>query len=91
MKVKLKTAEQLKEEFGFEYNGSYYETTFNDMYWIIGNSMFEQLGKEIKVEENIGNINYTHYGDDIGYLWHELWFEPVFTPIEFINEVEFEL
>ena len=91
MKVKLKTAEQLKEEFGFKFNGIYYETTFNGMYWCISKMMFKQLGDEIEVEKLENDPDYTHYDNNIGYLWHELWFEPVFMPIEFINEVEFEI
>ena len=90
MKVKLKTLEQLKEEFGFEFNKLYCETCFNGMRWIISYPMFKQLGKVIEVEKIDGDKDYTHC-DNEGYLWHELWFEPVFTPIEFINEDEFEL
>ena len=91
MKVRLKTEEQLKEEFGFKFDGTYYETTFNNMSWCINHLMLKYLGKEIEVEEDIESINYTHYGDDIGYFWHELWFESKFIPIDFIKKDEFEL
>ena len=92
MKRRLKTLEQLREEFGFKFDGYDYETTFNDMDWMINDLKLEYLGHEIEVKE-LENKNwiYTHYGDDVGCFWHELWFEPVFTPIEFINENEFEL
>ena len=91
MKVKLKTIEQLIEEFEFEYDGYDYTTTFNGMYWLIDEVMIDYLGKEMEVEELYGYDNYTHKGLYTEWYWHESWFEPVFTPIEFINEVEFEL
>ena len=93
MKVRLKTAEQLEKEFGFEFNGEYSVITFNNMWWVINDLMFKYLGKEIEIEKFIGNINYTHRGkiNDIKWYWHELWFEPEFIPIEFINEDEFEI
>ena len=90
MIVKLKTLEQLEEEFGFEYDGCDYTTTFNGMFWLINDLMFEQLGKEIEVEKR-KSWYYTHYDNNIGYWWNELWFEPEFVSIEFINEDEFEI
>ena len=93
MIVKIKTAKQLIEEFGFKYDGYNYETYFNDMFWRINNLMFKYLGEEIEVEELTLSINYTHKGkiSDTAWHWHELWFEPEFVPIEFIKENEFEL
>ena len=92
MIVRLKTIEQLIEEFGFEYNGyEYYTTTFDKMHWCISKTMLKQLGDEIEVEKFYEYNNYTHIDNRIRYLWHELWFEPKFVPIEFINEKEFEI
>ena len=83
MRVKLKTFDQLIEEFGFKFDGTY---------WRINKIMLKYLGKEIEVEE-LENKNwiYTHYDNEIKCYWHESWFEPVFIPIEFINEDEFEI
>ena len=87
MKVKLKTAEQLIEEFGFEYNGYRYKTKFNGMFWSINNSMLKYLGNEIEVKEFILSINYTHKGLYTEWYWHELWFEPN----DFFKEDEFKI
>ena len=91
MIVKLKTIEQLEEEFGFKFNGKYYTTIFNEMLWGISKTMFKQLDKEIEVEKLEDGINYTHYDNEIGCYWHESWFEPEFVPIDFIKEDEFEI
>ena len=92
MKVKLKTIEQLREEFGFNLDGRYYITKFNDMFWRINSSMLKQLGKEIEVEELPYVSNYTHTGiNEWKWVWHELWFEKEFKPIVFLDESEFEL
>ena len=93
MKVKLKTLEQLEEEFGFKFYESRYLTKFNNMDWWIDKDMFEYLGKEIEVKKIDGSRDYTHCGiiNHIKWGWHELWFEPEFVPIEFIKENEFEL
>ena len=90
MIVKLKTIEQLIEEFGFEYDEECYTTEFNDMFWFINNTMFKQLGKEIEVEKiEYDSFNYTHRGkiNDIKWYWHKLWFEPN----DFFKEDEFEI
>ena len=95
MKVRLKTIDQLKEEFGFKFDGYDYTTIFNNMQWYINNEMFEYLGKELEVRElndddfDMRN-NYTHKDLNIKYKWHELWFKQ-FVSIEFIKEDEFEI
>ena len=98
MKVKLKTIEQLIEEFGFKSSGRDYRTNFNGMHWHIHESMFRYLGNDVNVERLEEEIKkttyYTHRNTDCGrhgWYWHELWFEPEFVPIEFINEDEFEI
>ena len=91
MKRRLKTLEQLVKEFEFEYDGCDYTTTFNDMDWCIYYIMLKQLGTEIEVEKMEADFDYTHYDNEIGCYWHELWFEPIFEPSDFIKEDEFKI
>ena len=88
MKVKLKTLEQLKEEFGFKFDGTYYGTIFNNMSWCIIIPMFKYLGNEMEIEKiDYMDKNYTHEDSIINCLWHELWFEPN----DFFKEDEFKI
>ncbi len=91
MIVKLKTLEQLIEEFGFEEeDGGLFKTKYKNYKWVISDLEMKYLGKEIEVE-NIGFVhsNYTHVSNKEKTIlgWHELWFEPV----EFIDESEFKI
>lgn len=93
LRVKLKTLEQLIQEFGFEPNiGGYYCTSFRKDKWNINPAMIDLLGKHINViHERQGY--YTHRVinrlDDKyhGWYFHELWFDDD----DFIEENEFML
>ena len=89
MMVKIKTAEQLIEEFGFKSSGKSYLIKYNDMNWFISNTMSQHLGKIVEVEKIEDDVNYTHRGmiNEFYWLWHELWFEPS----DFFKEKEFEI
>ncbi len=101
MKIKLKTKEQLIEEFGFEKSIPGTSSFYNNLNyeWVITSIEERFLGKEIEVKkiekETIVHPtlrkNYTHYSivetHDFRLYWHELWFEHE----EFIDEREFRI
>ena len=88
MKVKLKTLEQVLEEFEFKIDGSgdYYNEE-----WYIDRYMFKYFGKEIEVRENENEYNsvYDYYLRKGYIIWffHNSWFEPE----EFFKKEEFEI
>ncbi len=95
MKVKLKTEEQLKKEFGFkdyvDMNGRFMNSLkaeYNQYKWYILNDEKKYLGTIVEVEEYEGNL-YTHIHEIDGLVLglHELWFEHG----EFIDESEFKI
>ena len=87
---KLISWEQFNKEF--EVNQNHFgdgdcDVTYNGYKWFINSAMIDYFGKKIKVTRYYGSNkeNYTHEGD---WLWHELWFEEEFEPIEFLTEEE---
>ncbi len=91
MKVKLKTEEQLIEEFNFkkrDYDMGL-ETFHDNKKWVITPLQLKFLGKVVKVELIEGLPQYTHIHEIDGLVLglHELWFEPY----KFIYKEEFEI
>jgi len=100
MKRKLKTWKDFKEEFkpfADKWNeGVHAFIDYNNIHWAINKEMKSSFGTEIDIERILdGDPNYTYMGyiKDISrlWLWHELWFEPEFKPIEFLKEEDMEI
>ena len=88
MKVKLKTIEQIANEFDTDYNPKSlygFHVYYNDEELYIHKDMFKYFGKEIEVEK-ISYSRYTHK-QTTGYKWgfHESWF----MKEDFLKEEEF--
>ena len=83
MKVRLKTIEQIVDEFETDYDDYDGGIIIEELF--IHKDMFKYFGKEIELEQIKDDV-YTHV---YGYKWwfHESWF----AKEEFIEEEEFEV